>query len=121
VSNNGTPQGARLGEFSSGVKRTIAVPDEGEKLFALLIKVLSETPNGVTIVPLIPFLGEIRRQTPKRDADMRIRIPDEVAVNLRGDAARRDVFIFIKIDNEAARAVSGGLVARPLSPLIVPG
>lgn len=120
MGNNGSPAEGRLGEFAAGIKRAPVAANEADKLFGLLRAALSENAQGVTFEPLLPLVAEVRRQNPARDADVRFRCPDEMVVNIRGDVARRDIYMLVRIDRQLADRVTSPVI-RPETSLILPG
>jgi hypothetical protein len=74
---------------------------------------LEKFPNAVEVVPLESVLADSARGSAGGPGSLRIAVPDAVVKNLRGDPARRDVFLLVHIPRD--------LVEREASPIILPG
>jgi hypothetical protein len=74
---------------------------------------LEKFPNAVEVVPLETMVTDSTRGTADRPGALKLTVPDAVVKNLRGDPAKRDVFLLVRIPRE--------LVEREASPIILPG
>lgn len=74
---------------------------------------LEKFPNAVEIVPMESIVIDSTRGTADRPGSLKLAMPDAVVKNLRGDPAKRDIFLLVHIPHD--------LVEREASPIILPG
>ena len=74
---------------------------------------LEKFPNAVEVVPLESVMIDSTRGAADRPGSLKLAVPDSAVKNLRGDPAKRDVFLLVHIPHD--------LVERDASPIILPG
>jgi len=74
---------------------------------------LEKFPNGVEIVLLESVVTDSARGSADRPGALKLAVSDAVVKNLRGDPAKRDAFLLVRIPRD--------LIEREASLIILPG